>query len=269
MIVTNRLAFFSLGACNAMNRILELIFFAAWFDIKSQVSRVYLGFAWWFIEPLMYMAAFYLVFGIIFQRGGPDFPAFLLTGLVAFRWFDSGVRSGMESIVRGGNLIKQVYIPKFVLPFSSIVASSVKALVVFTLLLAFLISQGIYPTQAWSALPVVLFTLFVWILFVGGASAMVVPFLPDLKIFINNGLTLMLFLSGIFYSAQQVPDGLRPYFFLNPLAAIIQALRDILLDGNWPNWNHLAAVFVASLAGIGLLLWIFIRVDRVYPKRIL
>lgn len=247
----------------------ELIFFAAWFDIRSQVSRVYLGFAWWFIEPLLYMAAFYLVFGIVFQRGGPDFPSFLLTGLVAFRWFDSGVRSGMESIIRGSNLIKQIYIPKYVLPFSSIVASSVKALVVFALLLVFLLSQGIYPAPAWSALPVVLFTLFLWILFVGGASALVVPFLPDLRILINNGLTLMLFLSGIFYSADQVPDSLRPYFFLNPLATIIHALRDILLDGIWPNWQHLLTVFIVSLAGIVLLFWIFIRVDRVYPKRLL
>lgn len=247
----------------------ELIWYTAWFEIKAQVSRVYLGFAWWVIEPVMYMATFYLVFGVIFERGGPGFPAFLLTGLVAYRWFDSGVRSASESILRGSNLIKQTYIPKYVLPFSTVVAASFKSLIIVALLIVFLLTLGYTPTATWTAIAPILATIFVLTLFVGGITAILVPFLPDLRILISNGLTLLLFLSGIFYSTDQVPESLRTYFFMNPLAIVIQAMRDVLLSGAWPHWNQLGWVFAISSGGLVLLMAAFKKLDKVYPKRVL
>lgn len=252
-----------------LQQLYHLVSYSAWSDLKAQVSRLYLGFAWWIIEPLLYMAVFYVVFGILFERGGPGYPAFLLTGLVAYRWFDTNVRGAMESIARSANLIQQVYVPKYAFPLAATVGSSIKFLLILALLIVFLITQGYYPDVAWLALPALVGIEFLLSLFVGTIVAILIPFLPDLRILVSNGLLLLLFLSGVFYDGADIPQPWQTYFFLNPLAILIQAFRHVLIDGQWPDWGPLLIILVASLAGLAGTLKLHSRVDLVYGKRLL
>ncbi len=247
----------------------HLIWYSAWADLKAQVARLYLGVAWWVIEPLLYMAVFYLVFGILLERGGPGYPVFLLTGLVAFRWFDTSVRKSMNSIIANSNIIEQIYIPKYAFPLISTTSTTLNFLLVFVLLLVFLATQGHYPNLAWFALPYLLGVQFLFAVFIGIATALITPFLPDLRILINNGLMLLLFLSGIFFSIDKLPDLWRSILFLNPVAVLIQAYRDILIDARWPDWMALTIVLAVSIAGLVAVMRFHAKVDLLYAKRLL
>ena len=251
-----------------LQQIYHLVLYSAWSDLKAQVSRLYLGFAWWIIEPLLYMAVFYVVFGILFERGGPGYPAFLLTGLVAYRWFDTNVRSAMESIAKNAALIQQVYVPKYAFPLAATVASTIKFLLILALLIVFQITQGHYPTAAWLALPALVGIEFLLSLLVGTIAALLIPFLPDLRILISNGLLLLLFVSGVFYDGADIPQPWQTYFFLNPLAILIQAFRHVLIDGQWPHWGPLLMILIVSLAGLTATFKLHSRVDLVYGKRL-
>ena len=252
-----------------IQRVYHLVMYSAWADLKAQVSRLYLGFAWWIIEPLLYMAVFYFVFGVLFERGGPGYPAFLLTGLVIYRWFDTNVRSAMESIAKNANLMQQLYVPKYAFPLAATVASTIKFLLVLGLLAVFLVSQGHHPNIAWLAIPALIGIEFLFSLFVGTATALVIPFLPDLRILISNGLMLLLFLSGVFYDGASIPEPWQTYFFLNPLAVLIQAFRHVRIDGQWPHWGALLIILAVSLAGLAATLKFHARVDLVYGKRLI
>jgi lipopolysaccharide transport system permease protein len=235
-------------------------------ELRAEMSRAYLGFVWWVVEPVLYMLVFYVVFGIVFQRGGPEFVPTLLTGLIAWRWFDSATRAGMLALSRNKALMQQVYVPKIAFPLVSVTTHTAKFLIVFTLLLLFLMLYGVSPGLTWLALPLVLATQLLFITAAASLTGLLVPFLPDLRVVINNGLMLMFFLSGIFYMAIEVPESIRTYFFLNPMAVLIDALRDSLLHEQWPDWARLAWVAGGSSAALAVAYRIFVRHDLNYPK---
>lgn len=92
------------------------------------------------------------------------------------------------------------------------------------------------------------------------------PFVPDLKIIINNGLTLLFFISGIFYDIGHLPADIRFYFYLNPMATLIENYRLVLIEGAWPHWGTIGVSLVMSLIGLTIGLYLLTRYDRVYPK---
>jgi len=121
---------------------LNIILFKTWADLRAEASRAYIGFLWWFLEPLLYMAAFYVIFGLGLRMGGEGFVYFLLCGLVPWKWFSSTVNNGSRAIEAGAGMIHQVYIPKVVLPTIIVAINTVKFLMILPLLIVFLLSVG-------------------------------------------------------------------------------------------------------------------------------
>ena len=234
------------------------------------MDRAYFGLIWWVVEPILYMAVFYVVFSLLFDRGGDDdFVPFLLCGLVAWRWFDASVRGGSMAIMLNGSLMNQVYLPKLIFPMITVFANTIKFFVILLLLLAFLLLYGIEPAISWLALPVLIAVQFLVVSVGASLLALVVPFFPDLNILISNAMTLLLFLSGVFFSIRDMPAKAQDLFYLNPMAVIIEAYRDILIAGIWPNWGHLAtATGICLVLGV-LVLYLAKRFDRVYPKLVM
>jgi lipopolysaccharide transport system permease protein len=93
--------------------------------------------------------------------------------------------------------------------------------------------------------------------------------MPDLLQMVNYALTLLLFLSGIFYSVDTFPEHYQMFFALNPMVTIIESHRDVLLFERWPDFASLASVAGFSLLIGGLGLWIMRRFERVYPRVVL
>ena len=252
-----------------MSRYADLILYKTYADLRAEASRGYLGVLWWIIEPVLYMAVFYVIFGLLLQRGGEGFVAFLLCGLVVWKWFDSTVRHGALAIQNGVGLMRQVYVPKFMFPATVVLANTAKFLVVFLLFMAFLILYGISPSWLWLALPLVVLIQFMLVAAFASLAAAIVPFIPDFKLLIDNGLTLLFFLSGIFFDVSTLPASVQPYFYLNPMVTIIDAYRDILLAGSWPNVGALASVGFVSVIVLACAYWVMQRYDRSYPKIII
>jgi len=252
-----------------MENYLELVRYRVIAELRTEMARAYLGLLWWVLEPLLYMLVFYFIFAVLFHRGGPGYVPVLLCGLVAWRWFDSTVRAGSVAIESNKILIQQAYVPKWVLPLVMTLTNTVKFLIVFGLLLGFLLVYGVTPALSWVSLPVVLALQFCLVLGAGSMAAMAVPFMPDLKILINNGLTLLMFLSGIFFSISDIPPAVQPFFLVNPMAALIDSYRKILIDGVWPDWEPLFLVALVSAAFLAVSSFGLRRFDRIYPKLML
>lgn len=247
-------------------RYLDLILYKTYADLRAESERTYVGYLWWVIDPVIHMAVYYVVFGLFLDRGGPDFAPFLLVGLLPWRWFFTTVRVGSGSIIANAPLMRQVYLPKEILPTVAILNFTVRFVVAFTLLLIFLWLWGYPPSPAYLALPLVMLTQAALIFAVGWTLAAVVPFFPDLRLLIDNGLVLLFFLSGIFYSGATLPEEYQRYFYLNPIANLIESYRAILLEGAWPSWPALAAVAAAGLATLAAGFALLRRFDRFYPR---
>lgn len=247
----------------------ELILYSVYADLRTEVARRLLGFLWWIIEPLMFMGVFYVVFGLGLRQGGENYVAFLLTGMVAWKWFDASVRQCSSVIAMNAGVLQQVYIPKYGLVLIQILSNTFKFLIVLLILLILMVILGHYPNPAWLYLPAVLAIQLLIIISVSFFIAAIVPFAQDIKQIVDNLLMLMMFMSGIFFKASSLPESMQPYFQLNPMVSVIESYRSILLDASTPNFTLLvnSLLITAPLLCFGI--YILRKYDRRYPKMML
>jgi lipopolysaccharide transport system permease protein len=248
-------------------RYTEIVFYRAAAELRRDAARMYLGVLWWFLEPILYMSVFYLVFGVGLRKGGADFVVYLLSGLIVWRWFDGSVRSSAGSIVTSVGLMQQVYLPKILLPAVVMVMQGYKFAIIFGVFLLFLVGVwGATVTQYWLALPLILILQLVFICAISGLVAGVIPLVPDLKYMVDFGMTLLFFVSGIFFDIHDLTPAIQEVLSYNPMVIFIEAHRQVLLYGHWPQWALLSKVTVVSLVLLGAMIGILGRCDRYYPR---
>lgn len=248
---------------------IELVLYKTYAELKVEASETYLSFLWWIIEPVLYMAVFYVVFGLILRRGGGvDYIPFLLCGLTVWKWFASTVQSGANAIRANAGLMRQVYIPKIIFPTTTILQNTVKFAIILALLVIFLQIIGKGVTVTYIVLPVLILAQLLLIAACTYILSAVVPFAPDITQLIGNGMMMLMFLSGIFYSGDKIPEAYQPYFYLNPMASLIQAYRDVMLYSQWPDWSAVGWIAITSIGAIWFSFCLFSRFDRVYPRLI-
>jgi lipopolysaccharide transport system permease protein len=246
--------------------LVELILFSTYAELRAERARSYLGLLWWVVEPAMNMATFYLVFAVIFKSGGPDYVPFLLIGLTLWQWFKSCISHGGYSIWQQLPLIRQVKLPLQVFPSVQILADTVKFLCILALLLVVLWSSGYPPNITYLALLPVLLVELVFVAAATYVVAAVVPLVPDLRFVIEQVLNVVMFLSGIVFSLDGLPEGLRRWFALNPIVELVDAGRGILMHAQWPNWYSLGRVALVSLALYALGSFLITRLTPRYVK---
>lgn len=237
-------------------------------QLRSESSRAYLGYLWWLLEPLLYLVVFYVVFALVLNRGSESYVQILLTGLVVWKWFDGSVRSSMDAINQNAGLIDKVYLPKIVFPSVCVIANGIKFLLVMSFLLVYSAVLGNGVSTTWLFLPLL---LAVQLLLVCAASclvAAVTPFLPDIKMIFDKLMTLLFFLSGIFYTLDSIDESIRAYFSLNPAFTLIESYRAVLVYHQLPALSNI--IYIAGTSVLALLIAIFIlrRYDRIYPRLI-
>ncbi|WP_262927426.1 ABC transporter permease [Phytohalomonas tamaricis] len=246
---------------------IDLVWTKARLNLKSEANQNHLRYLWWIIDPMLYMAVFYLVFGLLLHRGGGgDFIVFLLTGLVPFQWFAKTVQQSSNSIVAGQGLMHQVRISPLFFPLVGVLQNTGKQLPVFALLLGFLTLYGLPPNIYWLAfIPIVLLQFFLMAI-ASCFVAMLVPFVRDLSNLIPTGIQFILFCSGVFYSPDTIPEQWHSLFFANPMANILYQYRRVLMDHQWPDWSGMGWVLLGCLLAGVLLLWFYKRVEGILPR---
>lgn len=247
----------------------ELIIVKVAANLRAEASKSYLSYLWWGLEPILHLMVFYLVFGLLLQRGTGDFVVYLLSGLIPWLWFNKSISNSMLSIVQGKGLMTQVHLPKVIFPTIVICQDLVKQSIVIILFLVFLLIYGVPLSLHWLALPLLMLIEFFLISACAFVVAAAIPFLPDLRYLVNTGLMLLMFCSGIFYSMDAIPAEYHKVFFLNPIALLLNNYRRILLYGQWPDWGPLILLSFLSILFLMLFCSILRRFDHIYPRVVL
>ncbi len=212
------------------------------------------------------MLVFYFVFGVMLQGGTEGFVAFLLSGLVIWNWYRQSISNAGGAILNGKGLMSQVHVPKLVFASTTLLTDLTKFALVFALLLIFLWLSG-YPVGiTYIALPILLLVEFLLIAALACLLAAVVPYLPDLRFLVDHLLTLQFFISGVFFLARDVPADYHGWFYLNPMAGLIEDFRGVLLHGVWPHWGRLGLVALGATILLILAIALIQRLDREYPR---
>lgn len=250
-------------------RLVELVFTKAIFNLQSEASINYLSYAWWIIEPLLYMVVYYVVFDLLLQRGGEGYISFLLTGLIPWLWFSKTVVHAQNSLIHGKQLMNQLYIPKAFFPLTYVVQDTVKQLIVLFMLLSFLLLAGNQINLVWLWMIPIVLVQFLLIVSCALLAALVVPFVRDFSFVIPTTLQFMMFCSGIFYNYKSIPPEYLQYFFLNPVAVLLGLYRDILIDGDTTNIMSLCYVAIISVVLLIFSAFLYKRYEYLIPRAVL
>ncbi|MFY8350441.1 ABC transporter permease [Pseudoalteromonas sp. SSM20] len=250
-----------------LKHFIQLIFTKVQLNLKSEAKKSYLSYLWWILEPALFVGVFYLVFGVFLAKGTSDFLVFLLCGQVPFLWFARTLLNSSASIEQGRGLMQQIKIPKIFFPLVTIFQDLFKSVCVFVLFFIFLYFYGFPPSEKWVALPLVILTQLIVISSLSLFVSMIVPFIPDLKFFVNTAIQLTMFASGIFYSYKQVLlEKHHVLYMLNPIANLIEQYRNILLYGQWPSFVSLMWISVVFSLVFILCALFLKRFDSDYPR---
>jgi lipopolysaccharide transport system permease protein len=246
---------------------LELIFYKAYADLRAEAARSYLGLLWWIIEPILYLGAFYVLFVLVLQRSDTNFVPNFLCGAVVWKWFDSGLKGGNHAISAHLGLLQQVYVPKFIFPIIAVLGSAARFIPVFIIFTFFLLIYGIPPQTSWLAAPLLIFIQLYLVTVLAMLLGAITPFLPDLRVAVDNGMMLLFFISGVFFNIKEVHEPAKSYLLLNPMACLIDEYRNVMILGVWPSMPRIAIILAFSSMVGALALFLLKRMDRRYGKR--
>lgn len=249
-----------------LGRYWDLVLYRAFAELKAENDRAYLGVLWWVLEPILFMLVFYIVFGLGLRHASEGYVSFLLCGLLPWKWLDSTVRTSSGVISFSAGLMNQVYLPKILLPIMIVLSNTIKFLLVLMLLFVFLWLIGSASFSTWFYMPV-LFFIQLWLVFVMSAlAAAIVPIIPDLKYIINNGMTLLFFMSGIFFDPSQLSPKVSYWLAYNPVLLLLDNFRAVLIRGEAPDWVALSYLVLGLTVATLFVFLVFKKMDRVYPR---
>lgn len=230
-------------------------------DIAQRYRGSALGLLWSFVTPLLMLAVYTVVFSVVFEarwmtRGGADaappatgdFALILFCGLILHAFFADCLTRSPSIILNNANFVKKVVFPLEILPVIVLGAAAFHlAMSLCVLLAAKLALTGSLPLTA-LYLPLVLAPFFLLTAGISWGLASIGVYLRDIGQVIGLAVTVLMFLSPVFYPAEALPEAWRPYLVLNPLTVIIENTRAVLLWGEPPDWPRLGVYALVSLA---------------------
>ena len=196
-------------------------------DFKVRYQGSVLGYLWSLLKPLFLFAILYVVFMYIIPLGKDieNYPVYLLTGIVLWNFFTETTMIGATAVVARGDLIRKISIPRYLV----VIASSLSALINLGLSLVvvviFALLNGVVPSLSWLLLIPIIIELFVLAIGISFLlSALYVRF-RDITYIWEVVLQAGFYATPIIYPLTRVPEELHKWFFLNPMAQLIQDAR--------------------------------------------
>ena len=230
-------------------------------DFKVRYRNMSLGMFWSLLNPLVTMGVLTFVFTKFMPRTDIEhYPLFFLCGLIPYNFFALGWSTGTSSLSDNANLIKRVAVPREVIPIATVLGNSLHLLIQVGLLLAFALFARWGVNRYWLWLPLIWTMEVVLVCGLALISSAVNVYVRDTRYLVESFNMVLFWLVPIVYPFP--PPEYRAIYSLNPVAALVMALRDILLDGKPPAATLLLKLSLGSIAVLGLGLLLFRRMKR-------
>lgn len=239
-------------------------------EVVGRYRGSFLGLLWSFVTPVLMLAVYTFVFSLVFKARwttGSDaapsefdqyeFALVLFAGLIVFNLFSECILRAPLLILSNVNYVKKVIFPLEILPLVSMGSALFHAAISLLVLLIFLLLLGKSLPVTVLLLPLVILPLLLLILGLSWLLASVGVFIRDVGQFVGMLVTVLMFMSPIFYPVSALPESVREWLFLNPLTFVIEQTRAVLIWGRAPDWYNLALYYGVAVAMAWGGLWWF------------
>jgi lipopolysaccharide transport system permease protein len=215
-------------------------------DMKLRYRRSVLGIFWSLVHPLAYLVVLTFVFQAVTPLDIPNYPLFTLTGVLAWAWFSAALPAATVSITGNRELIRQPGFPVAVLPAVPVLSSLLHFALAMALVVAALVIGGPGLSPAVLALPLVAALQFAVTLSLGYIAATIQVRFRDTAYLVGALMLLGFFITPVFYRPGALPGRYQVFYIVNPMAQLISAYRDVLIEHRWPDLSALLVLGAVS-----------------------
>ena len=244
----------------------EMIFSLVRKDLRGRYKGSVLGFLWTFINPLLQLVVYTIVFSVIMRASYEQYYLFLFVALVPWMFFSSSVTDGASSILREKHMVKKIYFPREVLPIATVTSAFVNMILTFIVVFGVVIiaGRGIH-IHAMLCLPIVMIVEYILCLGIALIVSSITVYLRDLQYILGIFVMALQYLTPVMYGVDMVENSGAGYwlvflFNLNPMTPIIRIYRQIIYYGEVP---ELHSLLLALIVGI-----VFIVIGEVMFKKL-
>jgi ABC-2 type transport system permease protein len=233
-------------------------------DLRVRYRRSTLGLLWSMLLPLLNMIVLTAVFSAAFGFHMENYAVYALAGVLFWNFFQQSVISSMHSLDRNARILKTLPVPAAVFPVATVVAGVINLGLALIPLFLLLLATGHPLTPALCFLPAAVLVAAMFALGVGLLLSPLAIFFTDVVELVSVVLTLVLYLTPVFYPIGIVPERFRWVVQLNPLRSVLGAFRDPIYRGALPSPLQLSLAVTIALVAFGIGVVAFRRsVDRI------
>ena len=196
-------------------------------EVRSKYKNSFLGVVWSFLNPLLQIVVYAIIFSLILKNKQENYAIFLCCGIIPWTFFSIAINRSAFIMIENGNIIKKVHFPREIIPISVVLAETINFLISTLIILGFVIIGGIGITKYLLLYPIILIAQYLVIISIAFVVSSICVYFRDLQHFIGIILQLLFYATPIVYSQDSIPGEYQWILKINPMTYIINAYRDI------------------------------------------
>ncbi|MCI8470820.1 MAG: ABC transporter permease [Clostridia bacterium] len=216
-------------------------------EIRGRYKNSFLGVMWSFLNPLLQLAVYSIIFGALLAGGDSTYPIYICVALIPWTYFTTTITQSAFTVIGNGDIIKKVYFPREILPISVVTSGAVNFIISTIIILAFVIFSGVGLSWYLLLYPFVLLVQYVLLLGISFIVSSITVYFRDLEHIIGVILLAAFYGTPIVYKLEQLPPNLQIIMQLNPMTHIINGYRDIFYYHQMPNMVTLSILLGISV----------------------
>lgn len=235
-------------------------------ELRTRYKGSFLGFLWTFVNPLMQLIIYSVIFPLILKVQEEGYAMFLFVALIPWNYFTTCLQGSCGLIVGNSNLVTKVYFPREVLPLSYALSGLLNMIFCYLIVFPMLIVFGIPLSFNILWLPVLMLTQ--TILCTGLALLMcsVNVYFRDLEYFTGVALMGLYFLTPVMYRLDSMPQSLQWVLRLNPMTSFVELYRDVTFYGRGLNFHMYGFALLYSLVAVAAGYFVFGKLQKKFTE---
>lgn len=237
-------------------------------EIRGRYKNSILGVMWSFLNPLLQLAVYSIIFGALLAGGDKTYPIYICVALIPWTYFTTAITQASFTIIGNGDIIKKVYFPREILPISVVTSGAVNFIISTIIILAFVIFSGMGLSWYILLYPFVLLVQYILLLGIAFIVSSITVYFRDLEHIIGIILLAAFYGTPIVYKLEQLPANLQIIMQLNPMTHIINGYRDIFYYQQMPNIKILGILLAISVVITIIGYFIFKKLQKGFAEQL-
>lgn len=239
-------------------------------EIRGKYKGSFLGVLWSFINPLLQVAVYAIVFSRIIRQDIPNFLIYLIIGIIPWTFFTTVIGQGVTTIRSNAGIINKVYFPREILPISVVVSGLINFAISCIIILLFTIFGGIGVSWHLVYLPLIALFQFIFSLGLVFILSSINIYIKDTEYIVQFILNMAFYATPILYSRTLFGETsiIQLIFTINPMAAFVESYRNIFLYHTSPDMVWLLSMGAVSLLLLFIGFWVFKKLERGFAEEV-